>query len=199
MKSQPSYSIASLVLAGSLALTACASSTSSSSKPQMSEEEAMAKMMELATPGPEHQALMKMQGTWDQIYKMRWAPDQPWQETTGTAVAKPILGGRYIQEDVKFTVMGMPMEGMNILGYDNMNGEYTSIWGDSMSTWTVTSRGKADKNGKITMKGTMSDIAGTRPFRMIITPQGDRASNVEMYDTIDGNEILVMTIDGKKR
>jgi hypothetical protein len=159
----------------------------------------MNKTMELAMPGPEHQALAKLEGTWDQTFKMRFAPDQPWQEATGTAVAKPILGGRYIQEDVKFTAMGMPMEGMNILGYDKLTGEYTSSWADSMSTWWSNSRGKKAADGTLTMTGTMTDVAGTRPFKMIIKPHGDRASSAEMYDTIDGKEVLVMTIEGKKR
>lgn len=185
-----------------IALALCCSvacKSTHSAPPAMSEADAMKRMMELATPGPEHAALMRQAGTWDQHYKMRWAPDAPWQESSGTSTSHPILGGRYLMEEVSFTMDKMPIQGIQILGYDNMTGEYTSQWADTMGTWWTMSRGKKDKDGVIHMTGSMSDMAGTRPFRMIVKPHGDNACDVEMYDTIEGQgEVLVMTIASKK-
>ena len=160
----------------------------------------MAKMMELATPGPEHKELAKMAGTWENAYKYRMGPDAPWMEFKGTSESKTLLGGRYIMESLHFEMMGMPMEGLQILGFDKMKGEYTSIWADSMSTWCVTSRGKQGADGTIEMKGTMVDVAGERPFRMVIRPEGDDLTEVEMYDTIPpAGETQVMTITSRRK
>lgn len=160
----------------------------------------MEKMMKLAAPGDEHKELMKMAGEWEQEYKMRWGPDMPWMETKGTSEAKPLLGGRYVMETIKFDMMGMPMAGIQLLGYDNMKPEYISLWADSMSTWWVTSRGKKDANGTTEMKGTMIDVAGERPFRMVIHSKSDDLHEIEMYDTIPpAGEIKVMTITSKRK
>lgn len=170
--------------------------------------EMMAKMQKLAAPGKEHAELAKLAGKWQQNYKMRHSPDGPWMEGSGTSVAESLLGGRYIQEkiqfDVKFAMGGMPeqtmkVEGMHILGYDNMSEEYISLWMDSHSTWWNTSRGKAGADGVCEMKGTMIDVAGSRPFRMVIRHEGDDHVVSEMYDTIQPHgEVLVMTIDAKR-
>jgi hypothetical protein len=97
-------------------------------------------------------------------------------------------------------MMGMPMEGINILGYDNMKKEYTSLWADSMSTWWIASSGKESADGSIEMKGTMIDVAGERPFRMVIREKSDDLHEVEMYDTIPpAGEVKVMAITSKRK
>lgn len=162
--------------------------------------EMMAKMMELATPGPEHAELMKMAGTWEQHFKFRMSPDMPWMEAVGTAQSKSILGGRYLLENVSFEMMGMPMEGMNLLGYDKLKKEYTSLWADSMSTWWVSSRGKESADGSVEMKGTMVDVAGERPFRMVIHHREDGSVVTEMFDTIPPHgDVKVMEITAKRK
>ncbi len=40
--------------------------------------------------------------------------------------------------------MGMPMEGLLLLGYDNISEEYWSIWMDNFSTWPAIARGKLE-------------------------------------------------------
>ena len=160
----------------------------------------MEKMMQLATPGEEHKALAKMAGKWENDYKYRMGPDAPWMEFKGTSEAKPVLGGRYMMDSLHFEMMGMPMEGLQFLGYDNMKEEYISLWADSMSTWWVTSRGKEAADGTIDLKGTMIDVAGERPFRMVIKPKGDDLTEIEMYDTIPpAGETQVMTITSRRK
>jgi hypothetical protein len=160
----------------------------------------MEKMMKLATPSDAHKELAKHAGTWEVHYKMRMSPDMPWMETDGTVEKKSILGGRYIQEDVAFSVMGMPMQGMQILGFDNLTQEYISWWADSMSTWWVTARGKKAADGTIELKGTMVDVAGSRPYRMVIRPKGEDTTEVEMYDTIPPKgDVLVMSLTEKRK
>lgn len=160
----------------------------------------MARMTELATPGPEHKWLTDHSGEWDVAIKMRMAPDQPWTESKGTSAAKPMLDGRYLMEHSKMEVMGMPMEGVNIFGFDKLTGEYTSMWADSMSTWWISSRGKKDASGAIDFKGTMTDVAGSRPFRMVMKTLPNGSSQADMYDTIAGQgEVLTMQITSTRK
>jgi hypothetical protein len=160
----------------------------------------MTRMMELATPGKEHAELAKSVGAWEQHYKFRWSPDAPWMETTGTSEAKALLGGRYILEEIKFEMMGMPLEAVHLIGFDKNKGEYTTLWADSMSTWWITARGPAKADGTLEVKGTMVDVAGERPFRMVSKPQADGSVFVEMYDTIPPTgEVKVMEITSKKK
>lgn len=162
--------------------------------------EMMQKMMALATPGEAHAELAKLEGAWEQEYKFRWSPDSEWMSAKGTSEAKTLLGGRYVLETVKFEMMGMPIEGLHLLGYDQMKGEYISLWADSMSTWWVTARGKENADGVIEMKGTMVDVAGERPYRMLIQPKGDDLVESQMFDTIPpAGETEVMKIVSKRK
>jgi hypothetical protein len=160
----------------------------------------MMKMMELATPGAEHRELGKMVGTWNNKFKMRMAPDAPWMEAEGTSTIKPLLDGRYVLEEVEFSVMGMPMKGIQIMGYDKLKQEYVSVWLDSMGTWPVSARGKSGADGKIEMRGTMIDVAGERPYRMVIQHKSADEVQVEMYDTIPPQgEVQVMSIHATRK
>lgn len=167
--------------------------------PEGMDAEMLAKMMALGTPGPEHKELMADAGKWEETYKMRMGPDAPWTESKGTSEAKPLLDGRYLMQNTSGDMMGMQFHGIQIIGFDNMSKEYIALWMDSMSTWWVTTRGKKDKDGKLEMKGTMVDIAGSRPFRMVMQRKGPDLNEVAMYDTIPGKgEIEMMTIVSKR-
>jgi len=207
MHDTPRFLSAALALAAGATLLACTATDDRPDPPDEVEAAAppadadmMARMMELATPGDAHAELTRMAGQWDVHYRMRWTPDAEWMETTGQAEMKSLLGGRYMLESVKFEMMGTPMEGMNLMGYDKMKGEYTSLWADSMSTWWVTSRGKEQKDGSIDFRGTMVDVAGERPFRMVVRHESDDLIRGEMYDTIPPHgEIKVMEMTSKRR
>lgn len=204
---QLSLSAAALLLAA-FSGTSCESMKAKSNAPaqqpaagqELDMAQMMAEMQRLGTPGPEHEALMKDAGAWDNTYRFRMSPDAPWTESTGSVKAHPVLGGRYLWQDIEGTAMGMPFQGFQLLGFDKMTSEYTALWGDSMSTWTVTSRGKEGPKGVIEMKGTMVDVAGQRPFRMVVTEKGPDERHIAMYDTIPPHgEIVVMEITQKRR
>ena len=160
----------------------------------------MAEMMRLAMPGEEHAELMRGAGEWDNRFKMRMAPNAPWMEFTGSMTARTLLDGRYLLEEQEFDYMGMPMKGLNILGYDNSTGEYTSLWADTMSTWWISCRGKKDADGAIDLRGTMKDVVGERPFRMVVHHKTDDEVLVRMFDTIPPQgEVEVMQITSTRR
>ena len=52
----------------------------------------------------------------------------------------------------------MPMEGFSIDGYDNVKGEYFSLWLDNMGTGYMLSIGERSEDGKsVTYTGSMPD------------------------------------------
>jgi len=165
----------------------------------MPEEEATAKMVAMAAPGPAHADLAARAGTWTVDYKYRMGPDTPWQPMQGTITSKPVLGGRFLMEEHSLEMVGMPMEGLLFLGFDNSAQEYTSLWMDSNSTWWVEARGTKSAAGVTTMSGTMKDIAGERPYRMKTWMKAQGVMESEMYDTIAGEEVLVMTYTSRRK
>lgn len=86
----------------------------------------MADMMKLAMPGKEHAELMKGAGQWENTMRMRMGPDAPWMDVKGTMKASSMLD-RYLLQESEFNFMGMPMKGVNIIGFDNSTGEFTSM------------------------------------------------------------------------
>lgn len=98
---------------------------------------AMAHMMELAQPGPEHERLEALVGTWDVTFR------SPMPEMTFTATAenRMILGGRFLASEVSGTVNGMPAEALTIMGFDRGPGVYTAVGFDTFGTFYVTGAG----------------------------------------------------------
>jgi hypothetical protein len=168
--------------------------------PALDMEKMMAEMQRLGTPGPEHEALMKDAGVWDNATKFRMAPDQLWMQSSGSVQARALLGGRYLWQDIEGSFMNMPFHSFQLLGFDKMSNEYTALWADSMSTWTISSRGKKRPDGAIELRGTMVDVAGERPFRMVVSEKGPDERLIFMYDTIPPHgEIAVMEITSTRR
>jgi Protein of unknown function (DUF1579) len=170
--------------------------------PAMDMQKYMAEMMKLATPGKEHKALAAMAGEWDITTKYRMGPNEGWQDGKATCTYKSVMGGRWVIQEFKSEFGGMPFEGLQILGYDNMKKKYVSSWRDNFSTWAVHTEGTASADGKtITLTGQMVDLMTPkgRTMKTVITIISDKEQNFAMYDTINGKESLVMTQNSKKK
>lgn len=105
-------------------------------------------MKEMSAPGKEHEALKPMAGSFNCTTKIYPAPGAPPMESTGTVERKWMLGNRYLAEDVKASMMGMPFEGFGITGYDKLQKFYHAYWIDTFGTGTWTMTGTADASGK---------------------------------------------------
>ena len=57
------------------------------------------KIMEAMQPGPEHQQLGKVAGSWDVSCSMWMYADAPVMESQGRSVFRTILDGRFLQAD----------------------------------------------------------------------------------------------------
>lgn len=159
-------------------------------QPEMSpEEQKMMEMWEAAmTPGEHHKHLEQFVGTWDLTMKWWMSPDMPPSESKVSSVARTVLGGRFLVEDVKGTIdMGgqeMPFEGMATMGYDNMKKQYVSTWIDNMNTGVWTEHGTCDGYGKVmTFTGRNFDAqaGGERETKSVITIVDANTRKMEMF------------------
>ena len=114
----------------------------------------MAKMMadyqKLGAPGPEHQKLATLAGTWVNHLKMWMGPEaQPMETPVGTHTGEMILGGRFLRFTETGEMMpGMTMEGVGILGFDKTKQLYTLLWIDNSATSMYTAAGDGGRRGE---------------------------------------------------
>lgn len=113
------------------------------------QEEMMKKWKAYATPGAEHKNLAQFEGKWTYTSKMWETKDSKPEETKGEATFKMILGGRYLEQSVKGTAMGMPFEGRGLTAYDNVQKKYLTLWYDNMSTGIGHGEASFDSAGKV--------------------------------------------------
>ena len=154
--------------------------------------------MDYMTPGPMHEMMAKTAGDWKTTIKFWMDPAAEPMVTEGTSKAEMILGGRYLKETSNSTVMGMPMEGMSITGYDNFTKEFTSIWIDNMGTGTTVAKGTYDKETKtITLHGSMVDpmTGKDTKYRQVLNIIDDNHHTFEMFVDHDGQEVKNMEVD----
>jgi hypothetical protein len=138
---------------------------------------AMKAMMEAGTPGKEHAMLAKSSGTWKAETTMWMSPDAPPIPSTGIAVNKMILGGRYQEMSFKGDMMGAPFEGVGTTGYDIARKVWTSTWVDNMSTAIMNMEGTWDEATKtITFSG-----------KMYCAPNGKMCDMKETFKMVDDN------------
>lgn len=160
----------------------------------------MKAMADYATPGKMHAMMASWNGTWTGEISMWMAAGAPPIKTTGTAVNSMVLGGRYQSSKHTSNMMGMPFEGMSLMGYDNALKKFVSSWSDNMGTGIMIMSGPWDEATKtLTLTGTMPDIC--RPgkectMREVFTIVDDNTQHMEMYgpDPATGKEYKVMEI-----
>jgi hypothetical protein len=123
------------------------------------EEEMMKKWAQVSTPTDAHKKLEDLVGTWEAEAKM-WmrGPGSEPSVTKGSATNSWVLGGRFLRQEYKGEMMGMPFEGIGYTGYDNYNKKYVSYWIDNSTTQMSTMSGVVDQSGKMfTLYGTMDE------------------------------------------
>ncbi len=160
----------------------------------------MKAMMDYATPGDMHKMMASWNGTWTGDISMWMENGGPAMKSTGTAVNTMILGGRYQSSKHTSNMMGMPFEGISMMGYDNALKKFVSSWTDNMGTGIMMMSGPWDAATKtLTLSGTMPDIC--RPgkectMREVFTVVDDNTQHMEMYgpDPKTGKEYKVMEI-----
>lgn len=143
-----------MVLASMFSTVGCQSTGGTTAEtpaaPEMSMDEMMAMMQELGTPGDGHQRLEPMIGTFKATTTFWMEADAEPSVSEGTSTNEWMLDGRYVRSSFDGQMMGMPFQGMSVMGYNNGTGQYEGVWVDSMSTLIMpVSRGTVDDSGKV--------------------------------------------------
>jgi hypothetical protein len=170
-----------------------------------SEAEMMAKMMELAQPGPEHKRLAGIVGTWSYTIKYWMSPDAPPNVSTGTAVAREVMGGRYfITEHAGKMQMPGPdgkmmdteFKGMSVEGYDNAKKKFVASWIDNMSTGIMNSEGTYDADAKVlTYHAEYEPMPGMKvKIRETVKIPDKDHHTFEFFEDRGGKEVKTMEI-----
>jgi hypothetical protein len=174
-----------------------ATSASGAPAKMPSQEEVMAAMMKLASPGPEHAALNPLAGSWKTVIKTWSAPSAEPMASEGTCDRNWIMGGRYLVGNYKGSFGGMPFEGMEVLGYDNIKKQYVSSWVDNMGTGILSSQGGTmdPATHSFTLSGSFPDPTGKEQSVRQVTSIVDGNTYVmTMFANMGGQEAKMMEI-----
>ena len=151
---------------------------------------------ESMTPGPMHEMLASRVGTWKAEVTMWMDPSQPPTTSEATTVCESMLGGRYFKSTHSGMMMGMPFEGFEISGYDNVKKKFFNVWIDNMGTGIMVSEGTYDEATKtLTYTGQMTEPMGTEMnVREVVNHTDNDHSTFEMYVDMGGKEVKNMEI-----
>src|SRR4051812_35267159 len=102
-------------------------------------------------PGPEHEQLKKLEGTWDTTMKM------PGMESKGKATYKMGVGGLWLDSTFEGDMGGTKFYGHGLDSYDPAKKKFVSVWVDNMVTSPMTMEGSYDQAKKV------MDLSGEGP------------------------------------
>ena len=192
------YVAAAAFLIMSLALSA--PGIAEEKKPEISPE--MEAYMKLAAPGEHHKHLNHLVGSWTYVSTHWEQPGNPPTKSKGTADAKWILGGRFVESTMKGDYGGMAFEGRSLDGFDNQSGKYNGTWADNFGTMTMQFSGSCDKHGKVrTMMSSFKDpMSGQMmKYRAITTVVDKDHYTYEAYMTTPDGEFKNMELKATRK
>ena len=149
---------------------------------------------EFPKPGPEHELLKKMVGTWDLTMKGGG------MESKGTVTYKLDLGGLWLVGHLESDFGGMKFSGRGYDTYDAGKKKYVSVWIDSMSTSPMVMEGTYDAAKKsLTMTGEGPGMDGKiTKWRSVSETPDDNTVNFRMY-VGDGKEPAFTIVYKRKK
>jgi hypothetical protein len=165
-------------------------------------EQLEAQMIEMARPGPEHQILQQMAGSWDLDVTFSMGPEPV--TMTGAMESSLALGGRFLVQKVHGTG-DAPMESLTILGFDRRHGVFTMYGCDTAGTYCVSARGPWNASTRtIEMYGEDVDPIAemTQRYDVRVTVEADRVTTKVVFKagSVGNAEDLVgVQSDAKRR
>ena len=112
------------------------------------QQKAMDLYMKLGAVGEHHAYLKQYVGEWKVAVTMWMFPGSPAATSETKAKGELILGGRFLRMTYSGTMMGQPFEGVQTMGYDNLQNKYVSFWIDNTSTAFYPTTGVRDVAAK---------------------------------------------------
>lgn len=130
-----------------------------------------------AKPGPEHEVLKRLVGTWDTTMKFGG------MESKGTVTYKMELGGLWLTGAQQGEMFGQKFEGRSLDSYDLARKKYIGVWVDSMGGAPVITEGTYDATKKtMTMAGEGPGMDGkATKYKSVTVMQDDDTVQMTMY------------------
>jgi hypothetical protein len=156
----------------------------------------VAKQSGLPKPGPEHEALTKMEGTWDAALTVLGI------KSTAEMTYKTECGGLWAMQDLKGDFGGAQLHTKHLHGYDPVKKKYISVQVDSMSTVPMILEGTYDESKTVlTQTGEARDFNGKPEQVQSVTKHvDDDHVTVEVYRIYpNGKERKMISIDYTRR
>ena len=110
------------------------------------QQKAMEVYMKAGAVNENHEFLKKYAGAWDCQVKGWTTPGQPPTVSIGVFQGEMILDGRYLLMNFKGEMFSQPFSGLQIIGFDNMQQKYVSLWIDNSSTFFFMTSGTRQGN-----------------------------------------------------
>ena len=182
-----------------LALTSFAVRADDNKKPEAANGAMTAEQMQawakLAVPGPEHEALKPMVGTFNaEVTSAAMDGSGKTETSKGVMTNELVLDGRYLQSRYD----GSDMKGIGFMGYDNSKKKYVATWMDTMSTMIMVLEGSADASGKvINSTSQMNDPMSGKmiTMRTVTTVLSNDKHTYEMFmPGPDGKDMKILSI-----
>lgn len=153
-----------------------------------------AQAQEPPKPGPEHEVLKKLEGTWDTTMKAGG------MEFKGTVTYKMEVGGLWLVSNLESDLGGQKFFGKGLDSYDTNKKKYVGIWVDSMSTSPMMMEGNYDKAKKsMTMSGEGPGMDGKpTKYKSVTVMPDDDTINMQMYMG-DGKEPAFTIVYKRKK
>ena len=180
-----------------LAVTALVLLTLTSAQTFAQSQEDMQKMMDYMKPSAMHQMLAKSAGKWKEEMTMWVAPEAEPMKMEITCEMKMILNGMYLESVSTGNFGGMPFEGRNVVGYDNIKKIFQSTWVDNMGSGITYFEGPYDEATKtVTFSGKMVEPSEGKEIEVKETMQfvDDNTQIMTMYKIAGGKEVKMMQI-----
>jgi hypothetical protein len=186
--------------------TAAVSTEAAVSAQKPDDAEMMAKMMELSKLNENHKVLAATAGNWSYTVKMWMDPKGNPSESTGTAVRKAIMEGRFVtgEHSGKFKMPGadgkmkdMNFKGISLDGFDNVKQKFVSSWIDNMGTGIMFLDGTYDVSTKtFTYTGEYEAMPGMKSkVREVIKCTDNNHMSMEYYEDRGQGETKAMEIN----
>jgi len=140
-------------------------------------------------PGPEHEVLKKLAGTWDAALEMVFGPGSPPVTLSGVET-DTLFAGRWIHTEFKSDMMGQPYEGHGLVGWDPEKKVYVTVWADTMLPGMLRSEGTWDKATSTMTAFTEAPgpAGGTVRVKSVTTWPADGERVVKSYMPADAPE-----------
>jgi hypothetical protein len=108
----------------------------------------MARFVATCKPGPAHERLKELLGTYDTVTRLQMGPNMPPMELKGSGEFSWLAEGKWLQFRWSGMMMNMkPGSILWVLGYDNFKERYVTTMVDSMQTCMSSASGHFDQAG----------------------------------------------------